>query len=68
MKSYSSPPTPKVPVLPTDLASALAEYDATEPTQAPVVQAESTSIEEAGGADAFLSFLEADLPKVEAHH
>ncbi|KAG6884875.1 hypothetical protein C0993_007613 [Termitomyces sp. T159_Od127] len=68
VKSYSLPPTPRVPVLPTDLASALADYDATEPTKAPVAQAESTSVEEAGGADAFLTFLEADLPKVEAHH
>ncbi|KAG6890236.1 hypothetical protein C0995_010249 [Termitomyces sp. Mi166 len=68
VKSYSLPPTPKVPVLPTDLASALAEYDAIEPTKAAVAQVESASVEEASGADAFLTFLEADLPKQEAHH
>ncbi|KAH0579889.1 hypothetical protein J132_05744 [Termitomyces sp. J132] len=68
VKSYSLPPTPKVPILPADLASELAKYDAAEPTKAPVAQVESTSVEEASGADAYLAFLEADLPKAEAHH
>ncbi|KAG6829231.1 hypothetical protein H0H92_005233 [Tricholoma furcatifolium] len=68
VKSYTLPPTPKAPVLPTDLASALAEYDATEPSTAPVAQAETTSDNGASGAEAYLEFLEADLPKKEAHH
>ncbi|KAG5643185.1 hypothetical protein DXG03_001389 [Asterophora parasitica] len=68
VKSYALPPTPKTPALPTDLASELAAYDAAEPTKAQVVEAAATTEEGASGAEAYLSFLEQDLPKVEAHH
>ncbi|KAF5375439.1 hypothetical protein D9615_007972 [Tricholomella constricta] len=69
VKSYSLPPSPKAPALPTDLASDLAAYDVAEPTKAQAVKAAATGEEEvASGAEAYLSFLEQDLPKVEAHH
>ncbi|KAF8626686.1 hypothetical protein AX15_004770 [Amanita polypyramis BW_CC] len=68
VKSYSLPPTPKAPILPTDLASELAVYEASEPTLAQRVVAQESPEEGAGGADEFLSFLEQDLPKREAHH
>ncbi|KAG6850393.1 hypothetical protein H0H93_013948 [Arthromyces matolae] len=68
VKSYTMPPTPKAPVLPTDLAAELSAYDAAEPVKASVVATESSSEEGANGADEFLAFLEADLPKQEAHH
>ncbi|KAG5651534.1 hypothetical protein H0H81_008296 [Sphagnurus paluster] len=68
VKAYSLPPTPKVPTLPTDLAGELAAYDAAEPTKAEAVQASATEEEGASGAEAYLSFLEQDLPKEEAHH
>jgi F-type H+-transporting ATPase subunit h len=67
VKSYSLPPAPKPPVLPVDLASELAAYDAAEPTLAQRAAAQE-STEGAAGADEFLSFLEQDIPKPEAHH
>ncbi|KIJ18124.1 hypothetical protein PAXINDRAFT_167399 [Paxillus involutus ATCC 200175] len=71
VKILSSPAAPKPPVLPADLAAELAAYDAAEPTKAEVetVKKAGLSGEEAGrGADAFLSFLEADVQHAEAHH
>ncbi|KAJ8516285.1 hypothetical protein ONZ45_g6386 [Pleurotus djamor] len=69
VKQYSLPPTPKVPTLPSDLASELSAYDAAEPTAAEAPKPASTSSEETiTGADAYLSFLEQDLPKEEDHH
>jgi len=57
-------------VLPVNLASELAQYDATEP-----VSTHSATITDASqvapgttDADAFLSFMEADISKDEAHH
>jgi len=68
VKSYSLPPTPKAPVLPVDLASELAAYDAVEPTLAQTAATPESTEEGAGGAEEFLSFLEQDVPKPEAHH
>lgn len=71
MKKLALPPAPKTPALPTDLASELAAYEATEPTAAdaaPVAQSSSSSDEIAGGAAGFLTFLEQDLPKPVHHH
>jgi F-type H+-transporting ATPase subunit h len=69
VKSYSLPPVPKPPTLPSDLASELSAYDATEPALAVVTDVTPSSSEEVvGGADAYLSFLEQDLPKEEHHH
>ncbi|KIJ61216.1 hypothetical protein HYDPIDRAFT_169803 [Hydnomerulius pinastri MD-312] len=71
VKAFSAPAVPKPPVLPADLAAELAAYDAAEPTKAEeeVVKSTGLSSEEAGrGADAFLTFLEADVKQAEAHH
>ncbi|KAJ4481165.1 ATP synthase complex subunit H-domain-containing protein, partial [Lentinula aciculospora] len=70
VKSYSLPPAPKAPSLPFDIASELAAYDASEPASAfqSVPQSSSVTEETVSGADAYLSFLEQDLPKPEAHH
>ena len=69
VKNYSSPPTPKAPLLPADLASELTAYDAAEPTIADTAAPTSASEESgAGGADAYLAFLEQDLPKPVHHH
>ena len=69
VKNYSSPPIPKAPVLPTDIASELAAYDAAEPAIAEVAASTSTSEESgAGGAEAYLAFLEQDIPKPVHHH
>ncbi|KAI0070873.1 hypothetical protein K474DRAFT_1712935 [Panus rudis PR-1116 ss-1] len=68
VKAYSLPPAPKPPTVPADLASELAAYDAAEPTVASQPAA-TTSAEQVGtGADSFLEFLEADVPKADAHH
>jgi len=63
------PPTPKAPSLPTDIASELSAYDASEPTLAEA-EAVAVTTESHGpdGAEAFLEMLEADLPKPDAHH
>jgi F-type H+-transporting ATPase subunit h len=71
VKTYSAPSPPKVPVLPSDLASELSAYDASEPTKAEVFKKTATNQSEdmGTGADAYLGFLEQDLPKAEeAHH
>ena len=69
VKKYSKPTTPKAPVLPTDLASELADYDSAEPAIAEVTAPANVSEESgAGGAEAYLAFLEQDLPKPAHHH
>ncbi|KAL5525034.1 hypothetical protein ACEPAF_8903 [Sanghuangporus sanghuang] len=75
VKPLSIPPAPQPPSPPSDLASELAAYDAQEPTLAassPEKAATSASLDLAddsgSGAKEFLAFLEADLPKHEAHH
>ena len=70
VKKYSSPPIPKAPVLPADLASELAAYDAAEPTIAEAAAPTNASEESGeGGAEAYLTFLEQDIPKpVHQHH
>jgi len=68
VKEYAIPAVPQAPALPTDLASELAAYDAAEPVSDTVVISSSTEEEGATGAEAFLSFLEQDIPKAEAHH
>ena len=69
VKKYSSPLAPKAPLLPADLAGELAAYDVAEPTIAETPAATSASEESgAGGAEAYLAFLEQDLPKPVHHH
>ena len=69
VKNYTAPPIPKAPVLPADLASELAAYDAAEPTLAEAATPANVSEESgSGGAEAFLEFLEQDLPKRVSHH
>jgi hypothetical protein len=72
VKSFSAPSAPKAPSPPIDLASELAAYDAAEPTLAAASTTKAAAAEiadDAGaGAKEFLAFLEADLPKPEAHH
>ncbi|KAF9054085.1 ATP synthase complex subunit H-domain-containing protein [Panaeolus papilionaceus] len=69
VKKFSLPPAPKTPALPTDLASELSAYDSAEPSIAEAPKAaEATTETGATGADAYLNFLEQDLPKVEHHH
>ncbi|PAV15587.1 hypothetical protein PNOK_0844500 [Pyrrhoderma noxium] len=70
VKAFAAPAVPKAPSAPADLASELAAYDAAEPTLASSPSAASTEVADDSGAGAkeFLAFLEADLPKPEAHH
>ena len=71
VKTYSAPSPPKAPVLPSDLASELSVYNASEPAKAEVSKKTATNQSEdiGTGADAYLEFLEQDLPKAEeAHH
>ena len=70
VKEYLSPSIPKAPVLPADLASELAAYDAAEPSVAEAAAPTSVSDESGGGgAEAYLTFLEQDIPKpVHNHH
>jgi len=73
VKTFAQPPAPTAPALPTDLASELAAYDAAEPTLAASETASTGAAHSditgaAGGADAFLAFLEKDHPKKEVHH
>lgn len=68
VKEFLPPSIPKVPVL-ADLASELAAYDAAEPSIADVAAPTSASEESgAGGAEAYLAFLEQDIPKPVHHH
>lgn len=69
MKKFTPPPRPSPPALPSDLAAELSAYDAAEPTSASAPVAQATATEEGvNSADAFLAFLEQDLPKPVAHH
>ncbi|KAH8115021.1 ATP synthase complex subunit H-domain-containing protein [Phellopilus nigrolimitatus] len=70
VKSFHAPAVPKVPSVPADLASALSEYDSAEPTPdaAPTPASSDLADDTGAGAKEFLAFLEADLPKHEAHH
>lgn len=70
VKAYSPPSAPKPPVLPSDLASELSAYDAAEPSKVEATKVAATTGEDiATGADAYLGFLEQDVPKAEeAHH
>ncbi|KAG9013732.1 hypothetical protein FRB94_001294 [Tulasnella sp. JGI-2019a] len=69
VKTFAAPSAPKPPTSPSDLASELAAYDAQEPDIAqPTVAKSSVEDGVGGGAAEFLSHLEADIPKEEAHH
>jgi len=68
VKTYAQPTSPLPPSVPSDLAAELSAYDTAEPTRAESVAASGEIKDFAGGADAFLSFLEQDLPKPDAHH
>lgn len=69
VKAFSLPHPPQPPTLPTDFAAELTAYDAAEPTKADEPAAKGSAVEELGqGAEAFLSFLEADVKSAEAHH
>jgi len=70
VKEFFAPASPQIPALPADLASELAQYDATEPISTPSITTADAGHVAPGTteADAFLSFLEADIPKDEAHH
>ncbi|KAF7345061.1 hypothetical protein MVEN_01669400 [Mycena venus] len=67
VKSYSLPPVPKAPALPTDLASELSAYDSSEPVQATEKAAAASSADHHhaeitdGGAEAFLEACEATV-------
>ncbi|KAI0255577.1 ATP synthase complex subunit H-domain-containing protein [Lactifluus subvellereus] len=67
VKPFTAPTLPSAPTLP-DLAAELAAYDATEPTRAAVADMPTTHGEPAAGAEAYLTFLEADEVQEEAHH
>ncbi|KAI0084289.1 ATP synthase complex subunit H-domain-containing protein [Irpex rosettiformis] len=68
VKAYTLPPKPQAPAAPTDLASELAAYDASEPTKADV-KVEAAPAEHTGqGPEAFLDMLEADIPEDNHHH
>jgi len=71
VKAFSAPTSPTPPDLPRDIAAELAAYEASEPTIADAPQAAVSPADAesgAGGAEAFLAYLEADIPKAEAHH
>ncbi|KAF5347297.1 hypothetical protein D9756_009890 [Leucocoprinus leucothites] len=68
VKQFSLPPSPQAPTVPADLASELAAYDSAEPTVASVSTSSASSEENGGGADEFLTFLEADVPKPDHGH
>ncbi|KZT25043.1 hypothetical protein NEOLEDRAFT_1093466 [Neolentinus lepideus HHB14362 ss-1] len=69
VKPFAAPNPPKAPALPADLASELSAYDAQEPVKEPVKATATPSTEEAGaGAEAYLTFLEADFPEEVHHH
>ncbi|KIP06783.1 hypothetical protein PHLGIDRAFT_128107 [Phlebiopsis gigantea 11061_1 CR5-6] len=69
VKAYSLPPKPQPPTLPNDLASELSAYDAAEPTKAESKAAAAEPIEAGkNGGEAFLDFLEHDVPKEDHHH
>jgi F-type H+-transporting ATPase subunit h len=55
-------------VLPSDIAGELAAYDASEPVLASAALTDSGAESGVGGAEVYLSFLEQDVSKEEAHH
>jgi len=71
VRSFTPPSAPKAPTLPSDLAAELAKFDKVEPTLGATSSKAATSGSAATGgesADEYLSFLEQDLPKKDAHH
>ncbi|KAL4062296.1 ATP synthase complex subunit H-domain-containing protein [Scleroderma yunnanense] len=69
VKLFALPQPPQPPTLPVDLAAELAAYDAAEPTKADEPAVKGAAVEDFGrGAEGFLTFLEADVKPVEAHH
>ncbi|KAF7974419.1 hypothetical protein HWV62_12282 [Athelia sp. TMB] len=70
VKNFSAPSPPKAPALPQDLAAELSAYESSEPSKVQATQTTTTHDQTAGsGADGYLAFLEADVPKAEeAHH
>ncbi|KAL0061580.1 hypothetical protein AAF712_011607 [Marasmius tenuissimus] len=72
VKQYSAPAAPKAPSLSADLSSDLSTYKTSEPAladaPAPSNAAAADGEGNVSGADAYLSFLEQDLPKREEHH
>lgn len=71
MRSFNQPKAPQAPSLPSDLAAELSKFDAENPSfvQASAPKASSANAEEGGeSADEYLTFLEKDLPKADAHH
>ncbi|KAF9017663.1 hypothetical protein BDZ89DRAFT_1094241 [Hymenopellis radicata] len=58
VKTFSAPIAPQAPTLPSDLASELSAYDASEPTLAEVKAATTLSETDVAGGS----------PKPEAHH
>ncbi|KAI0697763.1 ATP synthase complex subunit H-domain-containing protein [Cytidiella melzeri] len=68
VKAYALPPKPQAPTLPSDLASELAAYDASEPTKAEVKAEATPASHTAEGPEAFLDMLEADVPEDKGHH
>ncbi|KAG7087700.1 hypothetical protein E1B28_013647 [Marasmius oreades] len=77
VKQYSPPPAPKAPTLPSDISVELSEYSSSEPAGIAPTTTSSASAHAFGGednagnvsgADAYLGFLEQDLPKREEHH
>ncbi|KZP28004.1 hypothetical protein FIBSPDRAFT_917829 [Athelia psychrophila] len=69
VKNFAAPTAPKAPTLPQDLAAELSAYESAEPSKVEAVQTKAGNAGSTGGADGFLQFLEADVPKAEeAHH
>ncbi|KAK1216750.1 hypothetical protein PQX77_020637 [Marasmius sp. AFHP31] len=73
VKQYSAPAAPKAPSLSADLSSDLSAYKTSEPSlaDAPAPSNAASVADGEGnvsGADAYLGFLEQDLPKREEHH
>ncbi|KAI6094147.1 hypothetical protein EDD16DRAFT_1790593 [Pisolithus croceorrhizus] len=67
LPSHSLPiQPPKPPTLPVDLATELAAYDAAEPTTTGESCSHSSAGEFGQGAEAFLTFLEADAKPAES--
>jgi F-type H+-transporting ATPase subunit h len=68
VKEFSAPASPQAPALSVDLASELAQYDAKGPGSTSSATTDTGYVAPGTtGSDEFLSFLEADIPKGEAH-
>ncbi|ORY20711.1 ATP synthase complex subunit H-domain-containing protein [Naematelia encephala] len=68
VRNYTAPKPPKPPALPTDLAGELSKFDAEEPVIGSTTTSTAAPTEGGESAEEFLTFLEQDLPKDEAHH